>query len=172
MKRFILSAAFLTLTFALSAEGAGGLEFSQTMAGSPWSGFNSVTGGGGFGYGVVDEGSLIGGFGGTYVSQSTNVGGPGMRAGFGGMLGGWQRRWGPLVGAVHLKLGAGGIDQQQSRAVALLGGLEGWVGILLFPWCEIGVQAGGLGAATFFTTGPMEVGASPSAGVHISWGAY
>ncbi|HTH13000.1 MAG TPA: hypothetical protein VMB23_01300 [Spirochaetia bacterium] len=181
MNRFAVL-TFLILAFAsfpVVAEGAGGIEFRQILGNDFADVPGQVTTMGGYGYGV-DDGSMIGGWGMAVVSRSVmQSGGTGYAGGYGGVLQGWQHRWGFLVGNATVRIGFGGIDQNAgpsdngaSAGFSMLGLAEAHLGVLVFPWFEVGVTAGGVGTMSFTGTHAFEIGYGPTVGVRVGWGAY
>lgn len=198
MHRFFVILFVLALTtLPLAAEGAGGVQFTQVFGRDLWplpggSGLPSETGQissvGGFGYGV-DDGIVMGGFGVGVSSRYLDLAeGPGgdrvkaFRAGYGGLLQGWQRRWGPLVGLFTTKVGFGGADwslveglgsfEDHKAGFSLLGAAEAQMGFLVFPWFNLGLSVGMAGTLTLVPGEPFLVGYAPTLGLSLSWGSY
>jgi len=190
-------ALFVLSALPLTAEGAGGVEFTQVVGQDLWGlpGRSSlpavtgqITGIGGFGYGVMEDGSVIGGFGMGITSHNLDLAeGPGgtpvrgFHAGYGGMLGGWQHRWGPLVGLVTTKLGFGGADWSSVEGVrsegshagfSMLGMAEAQIGVLVFRWFNLGLKAGVAGTLTIVPGEPFLIGYAPTIGLRLSWGSF
>jgi hypothetical protein len=154
------------LTVPLVAEGAGGVEYTQTLAtpnGSDpaWSGYAV----GGYGYGVLADGSVIGGFGMGSHGASYN-------AGYGGTMQGWQHRWGPLLGLFTTKIGFGGVSSPAATGFSMLGAAEVQLGVLVLPWFEIGFKTGAMGTVTFAPEQTLRFGWSPVVGARLAWGAF
>jgi len=150
----------------LAAEGAGGVEFTRSM-GFPGASdatleMNAV---GGFGYGVLGDGSVIGGFGMGSHSRDHSMG-------YGGTMQGWQHRWGPLVALATTKIGFGGMSGPEGSGFSLLGGAELQMGLLVLPWFNVGVKAGAMGTVTFPMESTFLVAWSPTVGIRFSWGAF
>lgn len=194
MKRsLVLSALILTLAgVPLMAEGAGGVEFLQVVGQDLWpfpggGGLPATTGSinsaGGMGYGVSEDGNVMGGFGmgisskGLRLDQSP-VGEPlrGFHAGYGGTIQGWQHRWGPLVGLFTTRLGFGGADYYSwaghTAGFSILGTAGGQLGLMVFPWFTLGVEAGVAGTVTFVAGEPFLVGYAPTIGMRLLWGSF
>jgi len=179
------------LSLPLFAGGAGGVEFTQAVGRDLWSlpggsglpsSTGQITGIGGLGYGVLGDGSLIGGFGMGVTSRNLDlaespVGSPlkGFFAGYGGVVQGWQHRWGPLVGTLTSKIGFGGADWEgevHTAGFSMLGLAEAEVAVLMFPWCAVGVKGGAAVTATFVVGEPVILAYAPVVGFRITWGAY
>lgn len=196
MKRLLILAFALT-AFSLGAEGAGGVQFTQVIGRDLWplpggASLPSETGQistvGGFGYGV-DDGTVMGGFGMGVTSRHLDLpNGPGgdrvkaFRAGYGGLLQGWQHRWGPLVGLFTTKVGFGGADwstvdglgsfEDHKAGFSVLGIAEAQMGVLVFPWFNLGASVGAAGTITMVPGEPFIVGYAPTLGLSFSWGSY
>lgn len=202
MKRFaVLTALILSLSpLSLAAEGAGGVEFLQVVGQDLWpfpgkAGLPATTGTissvGGLGYGVDEDGSVMGGFGmginsdNLYLANSP-TGQPirAFRAGYGGTVQGWQHRWGPLVGLFTTRVGFGGADYSETEGLkdfslsthvagfSLLGTAGAQLGLTVLPWFVIGVEAGVAGTVTFAPGHPFLLGYAPTIGVRLLWGAF
>ena len=166
MNRFLVfPTLFLALTLPLAAEGAGGVEFTQTLdfPGTHDAVF-PLRSAGGFGYGVLRDGTVVGGWGMGGASGER-------KAGFGGTMEGWQHRFGPLVALLTTKVGFGGVTGPNESAFALMGAAEVQVGVLVLPWFNVGLKAGAEATAGFYPSG-TEVGWTPLVGLRLSWGAY
>lgn len=191
--RLVLSALILSLSILpVAAEGAGGVEFLQVVGSDLWpfpgrtslpatTGMVSATGG--LGYGVDDEGNVIGGFGLGVSSKNLNLaesplGRPvdKFHAGYGGTIQGWQHRWGPVVALATTRLGFGGADwESQGRHTAgfsLLGTAGLQMGVTVLPWFTLGVEAGVAGTVTFAVGEPFLLGYAPTIAVRLLWGAF
>lgn len=147
------------------AEGAGGLEITQSFAAGDATSAERWTGIGGFGYGVLRDGSVIGGFG-------MGAHSPSLSAGYGGTLQGWQHRWGPLVGLATTKIGFGGVATPNYSGFSMLGAAEAQLGILVLPWFDVGFKAGVAGTVTFVPDQSLKLAWSPVVGVRLAWGAF
>lgn len=199
MKPFT-AASILLLTLAalpLAAEGAGGVEFTQVVGRDLWSlpgsarlpaGTGQISAVGGFGYGVDDDGMITGGFGMGISSRNllltdSPLGRPvnGFHAGYGGVMSGWQKRWGPLVGLVTTRIGFGGADwasdasgpwEGHTAGFSLLGMADAQLGVLVFPWFNLGLKAGVAGTVTLVPGEPFLLAWAPTLGLRLSWGAF
>lgn len=201
MKRLVLPLFLLILVHPLvSAEGAGGVEFLQVVGSDLWpfpGGANlpattgSISSIGGLGYGVRDDGTVIGGFGFGVTSQGLSLpnsptGHPlkAFTAGYGGTVNGWQHRWGPLAGLFTTRIGFGGADyssedglgaltfSSHTSGFSVLGTAGAQMGITVFPWFLIGVEAGVAGTVTFVAGHPFLVGYAPTIGIRLLWGSF
>lgn len=197
MNRWTTVGLLCLLSFPLAAEGAGGVEFTQVVGRDLWAlpGRNAlpsqtgqISGVGGFGYGVLGDGSVIGGFGMGVSSRNLDlaespIGTPvqGFHAGYGGVIQGWQHRWGPLVGLVTTKIGLGGADWSvegggtlgdHTAGFSVLGMAEAQLGVLVFPWFQLGFKAGAAGTITLVPGEPFLVAAAPVLGMRLSWGSF
>lgn len=190
---FVLSTLILVLTgLPLAAEGAGGVEFLQVVGKDLWpfpggaslpatSGAISATGG--LGYGVDEDGNVIGGFGLGISSKDLSLaqsplGRPldRIHAGYGGTIQGWQHRWGPLVGLFTSRIGFGGADWvsggRHTAGFSVLGTAGAQMSLLVFPWFALGVEAGVAGTVTFVPGEPFLLGYAPTIGVKLLWGSF
>jgi len=164
MRRIPILFLIILATAPLMAEGAGGAEFTQPLP-SKGEAALPAYGGGGFGYGVLEDGTVIRGFG-------MGVHKPGYNAGYGGTMQGWQHRWGPLVGLVTTKFGFGGVISEPLTGFSLLGAAEAQLGLLVLPWFEVGFKAGVMGTATFADDQETHLAWSPVVGLRFAWGAF
>lgn len=178
MKRFFLITVLLLtlLPLAATAEGAGGVEVLQLGGQNflPWAGSSftpgtgMVTTVGGLGYGVDEDGTVMGGFGLAVRSE----GSPSYHAGYGGTIHGWQHRWGPVVGLFTTRVGFGGSYWDQQVGLSLLGTAGAQVGLRLVPWFVIGVEAGLAGTITATADDPFRLAYAPTVGLRFLWGAF
>jgi len=163
---FLFTLILCLSSLPLAAEGAGGVEFTRSV-GFPGASdasleLNAV---GGFGYGVLRDGTVVGGFGmGSHIKDRN--------AGYGGMMQGWQHRWGPIVALATTKIGFGGVTGGGTSAFSLLGAAELQMGLLVLPWFEVGVKAGAMGTVSFPLDEATAVAWSPTVGVRLSWGSF
>lgn len=143
----------------------------------------------GFGYGVTRGGWKIGGFGTFFATEPMAVSVPYLgtvtRAigGFGGVISGGQGRLGPLLFALNLRLGAGGMGVAYTWApvgmdpmpvgagtFALFGSLDAELGLIMVPAMAVSVYAGVSGLVTLgYAIVPVAV---PTMGVRITWGRF
>jgi len=184
---------FLLAGLPLTAEGAGGIEFNQVVGNDLWpfpGGMNlpnstgQVSSFAGLGYGVDDEGNVMGGFGMLVNSKNLDlprspIGKPlaGYYAAYGGTIQGWQHRWGPLVGLFTTRIGFGGADWDTVNnghysGFSLLGTAGAQLGFMIFPWFTVGIEAGGAGTITFVSGEPFLIGYAPTIGLRLLWGAF
>lgn len=189
MKPIVLVLSLIALSaLPLAAEGAGGVDFYQVVGRDLWglpgaSGLPAATGQisavGGSGYGVDEEGTMVGGFGLGVTSRNLSLtdsptGTPvtGFHAGYGGMMSGWQHRWGPIVGQAVTRIGFGGADWSSVAGFSMLGMADLQVGLMLFPWFNLAVSGGVAGTLTLVSGQPLIIGYAPTLGLHLHWGAY
>ena len=181
-RSLVLCALILALIdLPLTAEGAGGVETRQILGSDFSSAAPPLTTIGGYGYGVTEDGTMIGGWGMAVLSKSvlTSPKGTGYAAGYGGVLQGWQHRWGFIVGNATTRVGFGGVDEAagpgddgSAAGFSMLEMAEAHLGILIFPWFDIGVTGGVVGTLTFTAADPFRIGYAPMVGIRIGWGAY
>jgi hypothetical protein len=141
----------------------------------------------GLGYGVDENGSLTGGFGVGISSKDLSladspVGGPvsGFYAGYGGMINGWQHRWGPVVATATAKIGFGGADwvvsegwgTRHKAGFSILGAADLAMGLLVFPWFNLAVVGGGVATVTTVSGDPFVLAYAPTLGIRLTWGSY
>lgn len=192
-RSLVLSALLLTLLgLPAVAEGAGGVEFLQVVGSDLWpfpgrtalpSTTGAVNASGGLGYGVDDEGNVIGGFGLGISSKNLNLGVSPLGkpldafyAGYGGTIQGWQHRWGPVVALATTRLGFGGADWvsqgRHSAGFSMLGTAGLQMGVTIFPWFTLGAEAGVAGTITFVAGEPFLLGYAPTIAIRLLWGSF
>jgi hypothetical protein len=144
----------------------------------------------GFGYGVTRGGWKIGGFGTFFYTGALSVPLPalggtltGAVGGFGGVISGGQGRLGPLVYALNMRLGAGGmgISYLWTAAVpspvpvtggtfALFGSLDAELGLIVVPAMLVSAYAGVQALVTLpIVVIPLAV---PTVGIRVTWGRF
>lgn len=179
MKRAVTALTLLlTLTTTLTA-GAGGIEFLQVLGQDSWpfpgkaslvETTGSISSVGGLGYGVDNDGLVTGGFGLGVQSNDT------LRAGYGGLIQGWEHRWGPLVVLATTRVGFGGAEWLNRGAhqggFSLLGTAGLQMGVTVFPWFLIGIEAGAAGTMTVIPGCPFHYAAAPTLGFRLLWGSF
>ncbi len=178
MKRLILILAAAALPLGLLyAGGAGGLTFGIPLNGTGLSNYDLQTMQlGGYGYGVTSGGQRIGGFGLAFFGggmSSRNLAG-----GVGGVLSGQEFHAGPLIVAVNLLAGIGGIGTSglptPGGYAVLFGEATLEAGVAVFPWMMLAAY-GGMQVMTNFVPGRAFSDAlyyTPVAGVRASWGSF
>jgi len=199
-KFWIIGAFALLCATPLTAEGAGGIEFMQPIGQDRWPfpggasllpQTGTVFTAGGLGYGVDEEGHVIGGFGLGITSsqldwQNSPTGQPvrSYSAGYGGTIQGWQHRWGPLVGLFTTRVGLGGADYSSQSGwgafdlsthvsgFSVLGTAGAQLGWQVLPWFVIGAEVGIAGTITFAVGHPFVFAYTPTIGVRLLWGAF
>jgi len=151
------------------AGGAGGVGFSGQLFDPSLSsadlGMSATTG---FGYGVDDDGSRVGGFGTSFLSESGSVAG-----GVGGMLVGRELRAGPFTLAFTLWGGLGG-GAWASRGYFLgYGSAQAELGVWILPWMQV-IAYVGYEALGNLVPGPPFSEAflrTPVLGLRVAWGS-
>lgn len=171
-------ALILTLTpYTITAEGAGGIESLQVVGQDLWPGAGRldlptstgiVSTIGGLGYGVDEDGTVMGGFG----LAVTSKGKPSTFGGYGGTIHGWQHRWGPMVGLFTTRVGFGGTYRDRQVGLSLLGTAGAQLGIRLMPWFVLGVEAGLAGTITWAAGNSLSLAYAPTVGVRLLWGSF
>ena len=151
-----------------AAGGAGGVgfgtQFYDPATPSNNLGMAYITG---FGYGVDEGGSRIGGFGMALLSDPARSAG-----GVGGMLVGHEWRGGPVVFAFNLLGGVGGASYGGGGYMLLFGQADLELGAAVLPWMQVvayvGYQAwGNLIPGIPFVSAKLF---TPVIGVRVSWG--
>ena len=159
------------------AEGAGGIESFQVVGQDLLPGAGKlellsstgiVSTIGGLGYGVDEDGFVVGGFG----MAVTSKGNPATYGGYGGTIQGWQHRWGPLVGLFTTRVGFGGIYRDHHAGLSLLGMAGAQMGVRLMPWFVLGVEGGLAGTITWTKGNSLSLAYAPTVGVRLLWGAF
>ena len=109
LKIIVLAAVLGVLPLSvIFAGGAGGITWGQEFVDPAFSNFGlQTTYSGAYGYGVNHDGQRIGGF--ALGLHATNMG-PSFDAGFVGLITGQEVHLGPLMGALNLWTGIGGMS--------------------------------------------------------------
>jgi hypothetical protein len=167
MKRALFLAVVLCAAPALaSAGGAGGVGFGIQYYDPEWSnmqmGMSNITG---YGYGVLRDGSRIGGFGTAMLSMQS-------AGGVGGLLLGHEWRSGPLVLGVSGLGGVGGGSWSGRGYMLLFGEADLELGLCVTPWMQIVAYAGYQAWGNLIPGIPFASAylATPVIGVRIGWG--
>ncbi len=171
--RALLVAAILAVLPAAlaSAGGAGGSGFgAQYYDPGLSSSSHSLLFISGYGYGrsEVPFGTRIGGFGMAILSGDRSTAG-----GVGGMLVGQEFRSGPLVAAITLFYGAGGLAFNHGGYAVLFGEADVELGVVIL-WTQITAYAGYQAWGNLVPGVPLSsaVMLTPVVGVRVSWGAF
>jgi hypothetical protein len=168
----VLAALIGLLPAAMAAAGgAGGVGFGgQYFDPGMSSADRSLTYISGFGYGRTEApyGRRFGGFGMAVLSEDWRTAG-----GMGGMLIGQEFRSGPIVAALTLFTGAGGIAFDGHGYAVLFGEVDFELGVA-FLWMQITGYAGFQAWGNFVPGYPFSsaVVYTPVLGVRMSWGAF
>ena len=167
-------ALFVGVLFALVptalavAGGAGGVGFTGQYFDSTLStadrGMTSLTG---FGYGVGDSGSRVGGFGTAFFSAPGDTAG-----GVGGMLVGHEWRTGPLVAALTLWGGVGGGAWGGNGCMLAYGAAQAELGVWILPWMQLTGFVGYEAMSSVLPGIPFgrALLRTPVLGLRIAWG--
>jgi hypothetical protein len=130
----------------------------------PLLGVSTITG---FGYGVNDDGDRVGGFGmGMFSPAGTAQGG------VGGVLLGREFRLGPIILALNILGGVGGVNEGSSGYMVVFGQADLEVGIAWLPWMQIAIYVGYQSWGSLFPGIPFASATSsaPVLGLRIAWG--
>lgn len=150
------------------AGGAGGVDYGYQYFDSGLSssnlGMSYITG---YGYGVSDDGSRVGGFGTSLISATGDAAG-----GVGGMLVGHEWRTGPVVIAFTLWGGLGGASWGGQGYMLAYGAVEAELGVRVLPWMQIVAYAGYQSIGNVVPGAPFSRAAlwTPVLGIRIGWG--
>jgi hypothetical protein len=182
MKKIILIASILLMTMCLSAEGAGGLFSSSQTEDLDWMiddfdlsyGATGLESFGGFGYGVGEDGDIVGGFGIVFENQDSETQ---VFGAFGGIINGYKVISSPINLVVASWTGVGVYDMTEalnnSSGIGLFEELSLEIGLPVTGWFMPSVYAGyqwilPLTGRDIFNP----VSASPVVGVRLQWGAF
>lgn len=180
MKRvriIVLAAALAVLPLSLvSAKGAGGITWGQELFSPALSNFDlQTTYSGGYGYGVTRDGQRVGGF---ILGLHSSTPGTGYDAGFVGLISGQEVHMGPVMGALNLWTGIGGISAVPALGIpgsfALLGQLDLELGFGFTPGMLL-TAYGGMQAVVSVVEGqPLfhNVMYTPVLGLRLAWGSF
>ena len=152
------------------AGGAGGVGFgAQYFSPSISSSSLGMAYIAGFGYGVDEGGSRIGGFGMALFSALGRSAG-----GVGGMLVGHEWRGGPVVFAFNLLGGVGGAASGGGGYMLLFGQADLELGAAVLPWMQVVLYAGYQAWGNLIPGIPFVSARlfSPVVGVRVSWGGF
>jgi hypothetical protein len=173
VKKLLLSALLMAMIPAslAVAGGAGGAGFGgQYYDPGLTSANHSLMYISGFGYGRSEApfGQRIGGFGMAILSGDGTAAG-----GVGGMLLGQEFRAGPLVAALTLFYGVGGMAYNDSGYMVLFGEADFELGIALL-WTQVTAYAGLQAWGNLIPGFPLSsaVVYTPVLGVRVAWGAF
>ena len=173
--------AVFSLTMA-SADGAGGLYYGFQHYSGDWSSHDMGSRYlGGFGYGVNSQGSRVGGFGFALLSDDPKTPGT-ITGGFGGTITGREVNLGPLMLALNVWAGIGGVKSrlnehqfdEPSRYLALYGELNAEAGFALTPWFQLIIYGGIQGMGNLLPGSPFEdvLVYTPVIGGRLAWGSF
>ncbi len=171
-----LAAVLVVLPLSLGfAGGTGGFMWGGQLYNSELSNFDLRTSTTGvYGYRVTLGGQRIGGFA---LAMNSLGGEPGLEGGFVGFIAGQETPGGPLVGAVTLSTGFGGLAADSALHVdgslALFGELDLEVGFRFLPGV---VLAGYVGMQAISQVGPgrspfENILYTPVLGLRFGWGS-
>jgi hypothetical protein len=155
---------------AAFAGGAGGVGYGYQVFDGQFSssdmGMSYMTG---YGYGVREDGSRVGGFGSSFVSASGDAAG-----GYGGMLVGHEWRTGPFEAALTLWGGLGGASWQGRGFFIGYGSAEAEIGMSVLPWMQVVFYAGyqALGNILPGSVFGRALLTTPVVGFRIGWGGF
>ncbi len=164
----MLAAALFLVPGALAvAGGAGGVGFFGQYFHSSLSnadaGMSQIIG---FGYGVGDDGSRIGGFGSSFFSSSG-------AGGVGGMLIGHEWNAGPVVFALTLWGGVGGGGWAGAGYMLAYGAAQAEIGVWVLPWMQLTAYVGyeALGNVVPGVPFGRALLRTPVLGLRVAWGS-
>jgi hypothetical protein len=172
MMRRVLAVLLLSLLPACiaAAGGAGGVGFGaqyyDPVMSSSNLGMAYIMG---FGYGVDEGGSRVGGFGMALFSA------PGRSAGgAGGLLVGHEWRAGPVVFAFNFLGGVGGAAYAGGGYMLLFGQADLELGAAVLPWMQVVLYAGYQAWGNLIPGIPFVSAKlfTPVLGVRVSWGGF
>jgi hypothetical protein len=171
MKIKVLFAVLLVLfvpAVLVLAGGAGGVDYGYQYFDSRLSssdmGMSYITG---YGYGVLDDGSRVGGFGSSLISAAGDAAG-----GIGGMLIGHEWRTGPVVAAITLWGGLGGASWAGRGYMLGSVAVQAELGLRVLPWMQIVGYAGYQAIGSVLPGVPFSRALlrTPVIGFRIGWG--
>jgi hypothetical protein len=175
-KIMALATALVVLPLAAAfARGGGGFTWGEQYFDSQLANYDlQATSSGAYGYGVTHGGQRIGGF----VMALRSAGSNDFSGGFVGTITGQEARLGPVLAAVELWTGFGGIAPnttlQTSGTFALMGELDLELGLGFFRGvCLTGYA--GMQAFTAFSLDEQpfsNVRYTPVFGVRVAWGSF
>ena len=197
MKKIVFIFALLPSLVLWAQSGGGGVEYLYNLGADSFSTLStwaddgtwiiaptaSLTGVGGFGYGVDRSGSKVGGFGfGFWEEENSGTANAvpntdGVAGGFGGVIHGSQNKIGPFLLSANTRVGAGGISlgtqskNKETGFFALYGAVDGELGVILTPYLAVSAYIGLSGIMGFPGSAPIVQGI-PASGIRITWGSF
>jgi hypothetical protein len=171
-RTFIILAAFLVVipagaAFAGGAGGVGyGAQYYDSGLATSDMAMTFITG---YGYGVSWDGARFGGFGSALLSAQGSAAG-----GVGGIVTGHEWRAGPLVAAVDLWMGLGGMSFNRSGYMVAFGQADFELGVAILPWMQIVAYAGYQALGNLIPGFPFSnaVLYTPVVGMRLAWGGF
>ena len=177
LKVIVLAAALGIMPLStVFAGGAGGVTWGQELVDPFFSNFGLQTSySGGYGYGVSRDGQRIGGFA---LSMHAVSSGPSFGAGFVGLITGREVHTGPLMGALNLWMGLGGMSANPvlntPDCFALFGELDLELGFRFMPATQLTGYAGMQAIVGVVDGQPLfhSVMYAPVLGLRLAWGSF
>jgi hypothetical protein len=173
----VLAAALCVLPLSVvSARGAGGITWGQELFTPSLSNFDlQTTYSGGYGYGVTRDGQRMGGF---VLGLHSSTPSASLDAGFLGLITGQEVHLGPVMGAVNLWTGFGGMSASTvlntPDSFALFGELDLEIGFGFTRGMQLTGYAGMQAIVSVREGQPLfsNVMYTPVLGLRLAWGSF